>query len=549
MVDFLLAPPYVKQPPPESAYRWAEFHQHNPVKNIRPLPTGRPAHVPKIQHASRWEWPGDRRKRKERQQAVKDCFKHAWQGYKEHAWLQDAVLPKTGGSENQFGGWAATLVDALDTLWIMDLHEEFEEAVQAISQKDFSRSNGENLSVFETTIRYLAGLLAAYDVSGGRYPVLLTKAHEFGDMLYAALDTPTRMPQHPWKWKDAVAGKQMQAGTQTSLASLGSMSLEFTRLSQLTGDPKYYDAIARITDELEKAQKNTKMPGLWPIQVNAAELKFEEASFGAGARADSTYEYLPKEYLLLGDPNAVTQYQRMYEKALDTMKKHLFWRPMTPDNSDLLIASDAKVGKNGEISLGHLFHHLTCFVGGMVEIGAKIFNNPEDMVTGRQLVDACVWNYKRMPTNIMPEMTVLAACPKTGNCTWDEEKWKAETQRKDLPGILGFPSKEYGLRPEAIESVFVHYRITGDRTYQDAAWAMFEGIARLTRTEIANAAIEDVTVAPNLENLAANQKDKMESFWLAETLKYFYLIFSEPSLVSLDDYVFNTEAHPLRRPK
>ena len=84
------------------------------------------------------------------------------------------------------------------------MHEEFEEAVEAISQKDFSRSNGEHLSVFETTIRYLAGLLAAYDLSGGQYPTLLTKAHEFGDMLYAALDTPTRMPQHPWKWKEYV---------------------------------------------------------------------------------------------------------------------------------------------------------------------------------------------------------------------------------------------------------------------------------------------------------------------------------------------------------
>jgi len=40
----------------------------------------------------------------------------------------------------------------------------------------------------------------------------------------------------------------------------------------------------------------------------------------------------------------------------------------------------------------------------------------------------------------------------------------------------------------------------------------------------------------------------MESFWMAETLKYFYLIFSEPELVSLDDFVFNTEAHPLRTP-
>ena len=119
---------------------------------------------------------------------------------------------------------------------------------------------------------------------------------------------------------------------------------------------------------------------------------------------------------------------------------------MTPNNSDLLISSDAKVEKHGEITLNHLFHHLTCFVGGMVEIGAKIFNSPEDMVTGHQLVDACVWNYNRMPTNIMPEMSVLAACPQTGNCTWDEQKWRAQTQRKDLPGILGFPGKEYGLR-------------------------------------------------------------------------------------------------------
>ena len=263
----------------------------------------------------------------------------------------------------------------------------------------------------------------------------------------------------------AVAGNQMQAGTATSLASIGSMSLEFTRLSQLTGDPKYYDAIAHITDELEKAQKNTKMPGLWPVVVNAAELKFEGASFSAGARADSAYEYLPKvralprfggeekpelttakEYLLLGDPIAVPQYQRMYETALATMKENIFWRPMTPNNSDILISSDAKVEENGEVSLGHLFHHLTCFVGGMVEIGAKVFDNPEDMVVGRQLVDACVWNYNRMPTNIMPEMTVLAACPKTGDCTWDEETWKSKTEREDLPGIIGVPGKEYRLR-------------------------------------------------------------------------------------------------------
>lgn len=86
-------------------------------------------------------------------------------------------------------------------------------------------------------------------------------------------------------------------------------------------------------------------------------------------------------------------------------------------------------------------------------------------------------------------------------------------------------------RAEAIESVFILYRITGDTTLLDKAWKMFESIEKHTRTEIAHAALDDVTQ----EEPA--QSDRMESFWLAETLKYFYLIFSEPELVSLDDYV------------
>ncbi len=86
-------------------------------------------------------------------------------------------------------------------------------------------------------------------------------------------------------------------------------------------------------------------------------------------------------------------------------------------------------------------------------------------------------------------------------------------------------------RPEAIESVFILYRITGDRAYQDIAWQMFESIENATKTEIANAAIDDVTQALPIK------ADRMESFWLAETLKYFYLVFSEPDLISLDHYV------------
>jgi mannosyl-oligosaccharide alpha-1,2-mannosidase len=116
------------------------------------------------------------------------------------------------------------------------------------------------------------------------------------------------------------------------------------------------------------------------------------------------------------------------------------------------------------------------------------------------------------------------------------------------------------LRPEAIESVFYMYRITGERRYQDVAWSMFEAIEKRTRTGIANAAIRDVTlkvepketselrrgVNARGEESGLELQDSMESFWMAETLKYFYLIFSEPSLLSLDEWVLNTEAHPFR---
>lgn len=86
------------------------------------------------------------------------------------------------------------------------------------------------------------------------------------------------------------------------------------------------------------------------------------------------------------------------------------------------------------------------------------------------------------------------------------------------------------------------YRITGDPTWMDKGWTMFEATLRATRTEYANSAVADVLdEQPELE-------DSMESFWIAETLKYYYLLFSEPSVISLDEWVLNTEAHPFQRP-
>lgn len=109
-----------------------------------------------------------------------------------------------GGYRDTFGGWAATLVDALDTLWIMGMKTDFEMAVSVIDQIDFTTTETDQINVFETTIRYLGGFLAAYDISGHKYPILLTKATEVGEMLMSCFDTPNRMPITRWDWKRSV---------------------------------------------------------------------------------------------------------------------------------------------------------------------------------------------------------------------------------------------------------------------------------------------------------------------------------------------------------
>jgi mannosyl-oligosaccharide alpha-1,2-mannosidase len=87
------------------------------------------------------------------------------------------------------------------------------------------------------------------------------------------------------------------------------------------------------------------------------------------------------------------------------------------------------------------------------------------------------------------------------------------------------------------------YRITGDPIWQEKGWKMWEAIMKATRTDVAHSAIKDVL------DKTPTKSDEMESFWLAETLKYFYLLFATPDTVSLDEWVLNTEAHPFKRPK
>ncbi|KAF3020104.1 hypothetical protein E8E14_005303 [Neopestalotiopsis sp. 37M] len=522
-----------------SSYNWSALPLRHPVSNLTPLPK-RPFHkLPKVQY--NFKKPNRTRLGilEERRSAVKGSFLKSWDSYKNHAWMFDELGPLDGSAKNTFGGWAATLIDALDTLWIMDLKDEFTLAARAAATLDWETQET-SVNFFETTIRHLGGLISAYDLS--KEPVLLKKAVEMGDMLYAAFDTPNHMPPF---WLDFQKAKDgtLIPGTHDPSASLTSAGLEFTRLSQLTGNDKYYDAIDRVSRFLDKTQYETRLPGLWPtfLDMRSQDIT-SEPEFTLGALADSLYEYLPKMFAITG--GTVPMYEKMYRGAMEVVNKNLLFRPMLPGEDDILFTGDVTVDGSGQPVLRGEGQHLSCFVGGMYGLGGKLLNVPEHIEIGEKVAKGCAWMYDAFPTGVMPEIYNLFPCPSLEPCAWDEQLWQKEGDTELRKGIRNARDPRYILRPEAIESIFIMYRITGKEEYQEIAWRMFQAITKSTQTELAASAIRDVTVTGETEKL-----NSMESFWLAETLKYFWLIFSPPDLISLDDYVLNTEAHPFLRPK
>jgi mannosyl-oligosaccharide alpha-1,2-mannosidase len=181
---------------------------HSPSRNFQlnyipipiRLPRGAPKKLPKIQFNFGPEKAKDRAIREHRLGEVRDAFLHAWSGYKKEAWGKDELRPINGGFKTPFCGWAATMVDALDTLWIMGLKEEFELSIVELHKVNFTDTIGCQVNLFETTIRHLGGLLSAHDLSGGKYPILVEKAVELAEILYTAFDTPNRMPTPHYLW-------------------------------------------------------------------------------------------------------------------------------------------------------------------------------------------------------------------------------------------------------------------------------------------------------------------------------------------------------------
>ncbi|KAK8000300.1 glycoside hydrolase family 47 protein [Apiospora arundinis] len=504
-----------------SSFDWSTVPERNPVVKLTPLPRGSPKRLPKFQH----DFASDKAPSRERldvlesrRSEIRLAFVKSWNSYKKYAWMYDELTPVSGEGKDTFGGWAATLVDTLDTLWIMELSDEFRHAAAAAVTLDWSKTRDTSCNFFETTIRHLGGLLSAYDLS--KETALLEKAIELGDMLYTGYDTDNRMPPFYLDFDLAKEGL-LVPGTHDPSAAVTSSGLEFTRLAQLTGQDKH---VAHVP---QHAQLGLLRP----------------AKLHLGGLADSLYEYLPKMFAMVGGLEPM--YEKMYRDSMDAVTKHLLFRPMTPDQDDILFTGTVYVSSQDGPELEAEGQHLGCFVGGMFALGGKLFNIPEHLKYAEKIARGCAWAYNAFPSGIMPETFTLYPCPSLEPCPWEEDLWIATGDKRFPKGFKNVMDPKYILRPEAIESLFFMYRMTGNVEYQEMAWRMFQSIRKATETKLAFSAIADATLPKGQKTV---KQDSMESFWTSETLKYFYLIFSPPDLIDLDKYVLNTEAHPFLRP-
>ena len=188
-----------------------------------------------------------------RAEAVKNAMRHCWNGYKQHAWGYDELKPQSGRGQNNWGGMGVTLLDSLDTLWLMGMHDEFDEATEWIKHH-LNFNIGKTVSTFETTIRSLGGLLTAYDLSGKQ--IFLTKAMDLGKRLYRAFDTPSGIPVGQINLATGSGHNAAWTSSSSVLAEIGTLQVEFRYLAEVSGQPEMFKKVTKVFQTVK--QNNRK---------------------------------------------------------------------------------------------------------------------------------------------------------------------------------------------------------------------------------------------------------------------------------------------------
>nr|POF13810.1 mannosyl-oligosaccharide 1,2-alpha-mannosidase [Quercus suber] len=516
------------------SWHWSE-HAINPPLSLSP--------------ATKWH---------SRRDEVRDAFVDSWKAYSKYAWGQDRFHPvsKTGSQMSPNGlGWI--IVDSIDTMMIMNLTSELAEARRWVSRHlDYDQE--QDVNTFETTIRMLGGLLSAHylstilpGASSQRDKVYLSKAVDLGDRLLGAYDSPSGIPFASIMLNNGTGIRSHADGGASSTAEATTLQIEMKYLAHLTGKGVYWQKAEQV---MKAVDANAARDGLVPIFIDPQSGRFTSREIRLGSRGDSYYEYLIKQFLQTAGQEPI--YSDLWQEALAGIEKHLI---IPTSKSKMNIVAELPQGIGGPLS--PKMDHLVCFLPGSIALGATgglteaearklrtwTPQKAHEMKLARELMKTCWGMYDVTDTGLAPEIVWFEADeislrPKSGQRSMPQlarsgntrSAWKEDYQIKPLDA--------HNLqRPETVESLFMMWRITRDPIYREWGWKIFKAFQKhsMLLDGEGYTSLQDVTRVPS------PRRDNMESFWLAETLKYLYLLFSPNDYLPLTEVVFNTEAHVL----
>uniref|UniRef100_A0A8C2JR56 alpha-1,2-Mannosidase n=1 Tax=Cyprinus carpio TaxID=7962 RepID=A0A8C2JR56_CYPCA len=406
--------------------------------------------------------------------------------------------PNRGDIDDSLGKFSLTLIDSLDTLVLLNKLDEFEEAVKKTVQ-DVRFDNDIVVSVFETNIRVLGGLLGAHVMAdvlkqrGERMQwyrdELLHMAKELGYRLLPAFNTTSGLPYPRVNLRYGVVNPLSRTGTEsdTCTACAGTMILEFAALSQLSGDPIFEEHARKAMDVLwEKRQRGSDLVG---TVINIHNGDWVRRDSGVGAGIDSYYEYLMKAYILLGDKVYLNRFNTHYSAIM----KYISQPP-------LLLNVHMH---NPTVNVRSWMDSLLAFFPGLQVLRGDL----KPAIETHEMLYQVTKRHNFLPEAFTTEFRVH----------WGQ----------------------HPLRPEFAESTYFLYKATGDPYYLKVGQSIVEKLNTHARVPCGFAAVQDVRTGTH--------EDRMDSFFLAEMFKYLYLLFSEKSQlpINIDDYIFTTEAHLL----
>lgn len=414
---------------------------------------------------------------------VRQELLHAWSGYKQYAWGHDDLKPLSKG----YHDWheVPLYMTAVDSLDVLYMMKLTDEAdkTREFIVKNLSFDHDIYVKNFEIVIRILGGLISSYQMSEDKR--LLALAEDLGKRLLPVFESPTGMPYMYINPKTGAV-----RGSVSNPAEIGTLLIEFGSLSKLTGKPIYYDKAKRALVELHKRRSPIGLVGS-TIDVETGEWKNTISHISGGI--DSYYEYLLKSSRLFDDQDC----EKMWRTSVEAVNKYLAHEAPT----GLWYGSvDMHTGKRGATRFGSL----DAFFPAVLALSG-------DLARAKRLQES---SYKMWTTfGIEPEEIDYL------------------TMKITYEG--------YALRPEIIESAYYLYHFTKDPRYLQMGQTFFDSLVRYCKTETGYAALSNVA--------KKEKKDAMESFFLAETLKYLYLLFARPERLDLSKVIFNTEAHPIRK--